>query len=69
MLFFLSDKDICTYVRWMSDYSNLTDIIAELDRTYKKKDEKTWQYSEKNQEYMVRLEEGEWFFTVSIRKK
>jgi hypothetical protein len=61
MLFFLSEKDICTYVRWMSDYSNLTEIMGELDSTYKKKDEKTW--------YVVRLEEGDWFFTVSIRKK
>jgi hypothetical protein len=69
LLFFLSEKDICTYVRWMSDYSNLTEIIAELDRTYKKKDEKTWYYSDNNQEYVVKLEESEWFFTVSIRKK
>jgi hypothetical protein len=69
MLFFLSEKNICTYVRWMSDYSNLTEIIGELDRIYKKKDEKTWYYSDKNQDYVVRLEEGEWFFTISIRKK
>jgi hypothetical protein len=69
MLFFLSEKNICTYVRWMSDYSNLTEIIGELDRLYKKKDEKTWYYSDKNQDYVVRLEEGEWFFTLSIRKK
>ena len=69
MLFFLSEKDICTYVRWMSDYSNLTEIIGELDHNYKKKDEKTWYYSDKSQDYMVRLEEGDWFFTISIRKK
>jgi hypothetical protein len=69
MLFFLSEKNICTYVRWMSDYSNLTEIISELDRLYKKKDERTWYYSDKNQDYVVRLEEGEWFFTISIRKK
>lgn len=69
MLFFLSEKNICTYVRWMSDYSNLTEIIGELDRLYKKKDERTWYYSDKNQDYVVRLEEGEWFFTISIRKK
>ena len=69
MLFFLSEKNICTYVRWMSDYSNLTEIISELDRIYKKKDEKTWYYSDKNQDYVVRLEEGECFFTISIRKK
>jgi hypothetical protein len=53
----------------MSDYSNLTEIIGELDHTYKKKDERTWYYTDKNQEYVVRLEEGDWFFTVSIRKK
>ena len=69
MIFFLSEKNTCTYVRWMSDYSNLTEIIGELDRLYKKKDEKTWYYSDKNQDYVVRLEEGEWFFTISIRKK
>jgi hypothetical protein len=69
MLFFLSEKDICTYVRWMSDYANLNDIIAELDQTYKKRDDKSWYYTDKNQEYIVRLEEGDWFFTVSIRKK
>jgi len=69
MLFFLSEKNICTYVRWMSDYSNLTEIIGELDGIYKKKDEKTWYYTDKNQDYVVKLEEGEWFFTISIRKK
>jgi len=69
MLFFLSEKNLCTYVRWISDYSNLTEIIGELDRIYKKKDEKTWYYSDKNKDYVVRLEEGEWFFTIGIRKK
>jgi hypothetical protein len=69
LLFFLSQKNTCTYVRWMSDYANLNDITTELDKTYKKKDEKTWFYTDKNQEYIVKLEEGDWFFTVSIRKK
>jgi hypothetical protein len=69
MLFFLSEKNICTYVRWISDYSNLTEIIGELDHNYKKKDEKTWYYSDKNQDFVVSLEEGEWFFTISIRQK
>jgi hypothetical protein len=69
MLFFLSEKNICTYVRWISDYSNLSEIVSELDHNYKKKDEKTWYYSDKNQDFVVSLEEGEWFFTVSIRQK
>ena len=69
MLFFLSENKRCTYVRWMSDYSNLNEIITELDKKYKKKDEKTWYYTEKDQDYVVKFEEGEWFFTISIRKK
>jgi len=69
ILFFLSEKNYCTYVRWMSDYSNLNDIISELNRKYKKKDEKTWYYTDGGQDYVVTLEENEWFFTISIRKK
>jgi predicted GNAT superfamily acetyltransferase len=69
LLFFLSESNSCTYVRWMSDYANLNEIITELDKKYKKKDEKTWNYTDKGQDYIVKLEEGEWFFTVSIRKK
>src|SRR4030042_331160 len=61
MLFFLSENKRCTYVRWMSDYSNLNEIITELDKKYKKKDEKTWCYVDKGQEYIVKLDEGQWF--------
>jgi hypothetical protein len=69
MLFFLSDSLHCTYVRWMCDYANLNDLLGELDKKYKKKDDKTWYYSDKGQDYIVKFEEGEWFFTISIRKK
>lgn len=69
ILFFLSQQDKCTYVRWMSDYSNLNEIITELNNKYKKKDKVTWCYMDKGQEYIVKLEKGQWFFTVSIRKK
>jgi hypothetical protein len=69
ILFFLSENNTCTYVRWMSDYANLNDIIGELNKKYQKKDDKTWYYVDKSQHYIVSLEEGEWFFTVSIRKK
>jgi hypothetical protein len=68
ILFFLSDKDICTYVRWMSDYSNLNDMISMLNKNYKKNGVNTWTYAEKGESYMVKMEEDEWFFTVSFRK-
>jgi hypothetical protein len=68
ILFFLSDKGECTYVRWMSDYSNLNDMLAMLNSKYKKSGKDSWTYSEKGQNYTVSMEEGEWYFTVSFRK-
>jgi hypothetical protein len=68
ILFFLSDSDICTYVRWMSDYANLNDMIGMLNRKYVKTGSNTWSYTDKGEEYTVKLEEEEWYFTVSYRK-
>lgn len=66
MLFFLSDKDVCMYVRWMSDYANLTEITNLLNTEYKKAGEKRWTYSEGDKRFSVTLEEGEWYFTVNM---
>jgi hypothetical protein len=68
LLFFLSDKDVCTYVRWISDYSNLSDMIAMLNKNYHKNGANSWTYTDKGDDYSVTLVEGEWYFTVSFRK-
>jgi len=68
LLFFLSDRDICTYVRWISDYSNLSDMTAMLNKNYHKAGAGTWIYTDKGEDYTVKLDEGEWYFTVSFRK-
>jgi hypothetical protein len=44
VLFFLSDNNKCTRVRWMSDYSNLDDIRKLLDGRYKRMGDKRWVY-------------------------
>jgi hypothetical protein len=68
VLFFMSDNDLCTYVRWMSDYSNLNEIIESLNRKYKKNGTNSWTYTDKGEEYSVTLVEDEWYFTVNFRK-
>lgn len=68
LLFFLSDADVCTYVRWMCDYSNLSDMISMLNASYKKSGVNTWTYASKGFKYTVKLEEEEWYFTISFRK-
>jgi hypothetical protein len=68
VLFFMTDNDLCSYVRWMSDYSNLNDMIETLNRKYKKNDSNSWSFTEHGESYSVTLVEDEWYFTVSYRK-
>jgi hypothetical protein len=68
ILFFLSEDDVCTYVRWMADYSNLNDIILMLNKKYRKTGENTWSYTDKGENYSVKMEEEEWYFTITFRK-
>jgi len=67
MLFFLSDKDICTNIRETYSYANLTDVIDRLNDDYSPKGKDCWKYTHKGQDYKILLKEKEWYFTVSIR--
>jgi hypothetical protein len=69
ILFFLSDDDECTMIRKMYDYSNINEVENELNEKYSKVDANKWEYRELLQKYSVELLEGEWFFTVTIKKK
>ena len=68
VLFFMSDDDKCTYVRWVSDYSNLNDMIEMLNKKYKKNGTNSWSYMDKGESYSVTMVEDEWYFTVNYRK-
>lgn len=68
ILFFLSDNNICTYVRWMSDYSNLNDMIGFLNKKYRKSGENTWSFTDKGENFSVKMAEEEWYFTITFRK-
>ena len=67
MLFFLSKNDTCKYVRLMSDYSNLNDVLNDLDTKYKKAGKDKWTYVDKGKDYVVEMSEGDWYFTVTIK--
>jgi hypothetical protein len=69
ILFFLSDDDYCTLVRWMSAYSNINDMHSMLDKEYSKAGKNHWTYVKDGKKYLINLEEGEWFFTVTYKLK
>lgn len=66
VLFFLSKDNRCTRVRWVSDYSNLTDIRKMLDSKYTRMGDKTWYYKAGGKEYSITLDQEQWYFTVSF---
>ena len=69
VLFFLSDEDECKMIRKMYDYSNINDVEKELNENYTKVEKNKWEYRQLLQKYSVELTEGDWFFTVTIKKK
>ena len=67
ILFFLSDNDKCTLIRKMYDYSNINDVLKDLNGNYKSDGKNKWTYSDHGNHYVVDLSEGEWFFTVTVK--
>lgn len=66
VLFFLSDDNKCTRVRWMSDYSNFDDIRKLLDGRYKRTGDKRWVYRSGGRNFGITLDDGDWYFTVNF---
>lgn len=69
VLFFLSEDDKCTLVRRMCDYSNINDELQYLNSKYKPAGKNTWFYEDGGKKYLVTLEEGEWYFTITTKLK
>jgi hypothetical protein len=69
LLFFLDEDDCCTYVRLMSDYANLSDVLDSLNSNYRKDSEDKWTYRDQDETYTVSLKKEDWFFTVSTKKE
>lgn len=67
VLFFLSDKDRCTLIRKMCDYSNINEVISELNSKYKTEGNNKWYYMDNGKRYSVVLTEEDWFFTVTTK--
>lgn len=68
LLYFLNENNVCSYIRLMSSYANLNDIVGELNKKHSKKNKTTWTYKEGPDVFLIELEKGEWFFTVSTKK-
>lgn len=69
LLIFLSEGDVCTSTKLMSDYSNLLLVKKELNAKYQPAGKETWTYTLDGVTYKVKLKHEEWFFTVFTSKE
>lgn len=69
LLVFLNEKDTSTWTKFMSDYKYLDSELEKLNKQYRKTSENSWEYAVKGIKYEVKLEKGEWFFTLITKPK
>lgn len=61
---FLSEKDICTSTRLISDYSNLYKKLEWLNQNHRRQNDSTWYYFSNGKKYQIILRQEEWFFVL-----
>lgn len=69
LIVFFSDEDLSTHTKMVCDYTEYDFVIKAHDREYIRKGKTTWEYRKNEQWYQVDLEEGDWYFTVRVKKK
>jgi hypothetical protein len=69
ILFFLSDKYVCTEVRMICDLSMKNQKVNELDSIYSKTGNNIWTEKKNNSIYLIELVNEKWFFSINIKTK
>ena len=69
LLVFLTDDDVCSSTKLMSDYSNLPAVRKDLNSKYKSKGKDTWLFTANGEDFVITLKKEEWYFTVFTSKK
>ena len=69
LIVFFDEEDISTNLRIVYDYSEYHLIKTGYNAKYKPAGKSTWEYSMNNEDFIITLEEKEYYFVVYIKKK
>jgi hypothetical protein len=69
LIVFFSKDNISTSSKMVCDYSEYDFIKEQYDRDYKKASKTSWEYTVGKDNFRIELEEKEWYFTVTTKKK
>lgn len=67
ILFFLSDSDKCTAIRFIYEKGAEDEVIADLNSKYIPSGNNRWDFQENRKRALVELADEEWFITVTIK--
>jgi hypothetical protein len=67
ILFFLSDSDKCTAIRFIYEKGAEDEVIADLNSKYIPSGNNRWYFQENRKRALVELADEEWFITVTIK--
>lgn len=69
LIIFFSKENLSTHTRMVCDYSEFDFMTDDFNKNFKKTSKTSWEYSIDDQKYIVNLEEKEWYFVVTTKKK
>jgi hypothetical protein len=69
LIVFFSKANISTHTRMVCDYSEFDFVKADFNEKFKKVSGTAWEYSVLDEIFEIVLEEKEWYFVVTIKKK
>jgi hypothetical protein len=69
ILFFLTDKAVCSEVRIICDLILKNEKIKELNSLYGTPDNYVWTEKKNNNTYLIELKDEKWFFSINIKLK
>ncbi|TVR73268.1 MAG: hypothetical protein EA408_05370 [Marinilabiliales bacterium] len=68
LLVFMDSEGRCTFTRLMVDIDYLDDMTGRYDVDYENRGDNRWIARTRGETFMLTLEEGDWMFTVTVRK-
>ena len=69
LIVFFSEENISTHTRMICDYSEFDFIKEDYNKRYKKISKTSWEFTEGTEKFDITLEEKEWYFVVTTKKK
>lgn len=69
LIVFFSEENISTHTRMVCDFSEYDFVLEEFNENYKKLSKTSWEFSINDDKYIINLEEKEWYFVVTTKKK